>query len=149
MLYHQVFYCSPAPAVGFFTVLPWDVLLFTIRCSTVFFLLLHHQMFYFLTMRCSIVSPLDVPLVHHDCSTVSPSDVLLFHHVCSTVRPSDGLRFHDLYSTVPHDCSSVPPWDVLLFLHHFSTFPRWLFFCFTIRCSTVAPSHFHCSTFDS
>ena len=78
VFYHQVFYCFSAPAVGFFTVPPWDVLLFTIRCSTVFVLLLHHQMFYFFTMRCSIVPPLDVSLVHHDCSTVSPSDVLLF-----------------------------------------------------------------------
>ena len=97
VFYHQVFYCFSAPAVGFFTVPPWDVLLFTIRCSTVFVLLLHHPMFYFFTMRCSIVPPLDVSLVHHDCSTVSPSDVLLSHHVCFTVRPSDCLLFQYCY----------------------------------------------------
>ena len=106
-------------------------------------LLFHHQMFHCSPIRCSTVPPSEVLMFHNDCSTVPSSDVF-------TVPPSvfycSTMFFHYKKPEVPlfhhhvllfHQLSStVPPLDV----------PLYLFYCSTIRWSTVPPIVLRCST---
>ena len=118
-----------------------DVPMLQHLCSTVppsVVSLLHYQMFYCSTIRCSNVPPsvfhcftnsvsvfhhhmfhcctISVPLFQHHifhgsnvkCSTVQPSDIPLFHHQMIYCSTLSVQLFH-------HLCSTVPPPNILLF----------------------------------
>ena len=138
---------------------------FEVPFATPYLPLFHHQIFHCSTVRCSIVPPSNVLLLHHLCSTLPASDVPLFHSLCSAVPPSNVRLFHrQMFKCSTITCftlqpslfygsiirsSTLPPSDVLLFRNLYSTVPlsylplfhHEMFHCSTIISSTVPPSH--------